>query len=105
MRPSRLLIVCMCWVAYIPMPALAQDDHGNTCLTATAILTNGTPVSAIIDPVTDQDWLSFSAVAGNRYEATTYTVSTAFYVRVRVIGPDCVTELANWDLYGADEHS
>jgi hypothetical protein len=86
-------------------PALAIDDHGDTCATATAITTDGTVVGAIIDPVTDQDWLSFSAVAGHRYQATTFVVSSSFYYRVEVLAPDCTTEVANWDYYSPNELS
>lgn len=79
------------------------DDHGNTCGTATAITTDGTPVSVIVDPATDVDWLSFSTVAGHRYEATTFTPSSSFYYEAEVIGPDCSTVIANWGYGSPDE--
>ncbi len=79
------------------------DDHGNTCGTATAIATDGTPESVIVDPATDVDWLSFTAVAGHRYEATTFTPSTSFYYEAEVIGPDCSTVIANWGYGSPDE--
>lgn len=81
------------------------DDHGDTCGAATAMTTDGTAVAAIIDPQTDEDWLSFTAVAGNRYDATTLVASTAFAHIVEVIGPDCATVVASWDYYSPDERS
>jgi hypothetical protein len=81
------------------------DDHRDTCVEATVIPTDGTSVGSIIDPVTDEDWLSFSAVAGNRYAATTFLPSTSFYYVVEVVGPDCATVLADWHYWSPDEHS
>ncbi len=60
---------------------------------------------AIIDPATDEDWLSFTATAGNRYEATTLVGSASFYYTVEVLGPDCVTVVADWSYYSSDERS
>ena len=94
-----------CVLTVCAAPALALDDHGNSCLTATAIPTDGTPVAAIIDPASDEDWLSFSAVAGHRYEATSFVASTAFAYLVEVIGPDCATVVADWQYASPDEHS
>ena len=62
-RPATTVLVC--WLASHSIPALASDDHGDTCATATAIATDGTAVPAIIDPATDEDWLSFIAVASH----------------------------------------
>jgi hypothetical protein len=84
---------------------LAIDDHGDTCATATAITTDGAVVGAIIDPALDEDWLSFNAVGGNRYDATTFTPSASFVYVVEVFGPDCATVLADWGYYSPDEHS
>lgn len=81
------------------------DDHGNSCGTATPIATDGTVVDAIIDPVSDEDWLSFTATAGDRYEATTFIGSAAFYYDIQVIGPDCGTVLADWGYGSPDERS
>src|SRR5262245_58374222 len=86
-------------------PARAQDDHGNSCGTATAIATDGTSVDAIIDPASDEDWLSFSAIAGERYDATTFIASAAFYYEVQVIGPDCATVWADWSYASPDERT
>ena len=101
----RALIVSICGFAFWGAPALAIDDHGDICATATALTTDGTGVGVIVDPVADEDWLSFSAVAGNRYEATTFVASSSFYYRVEVLGPDCVSVVANWDYYSPDERS
>src|SRR5947208_1954635 len=38
--------VLVCWLALYGAPALASDDHGDTCATATAIPTDGTAVIA-----------------------------------------------------------
>jgi len=105
MKHSQPVCVAACLLAFICTPALATDDHGDTCATATAILTDGATTAAIIDPQTDEDWLSFSAVAGNRYDATTFVASTAFVYNVEVIGPDCATVVANWDYYSPDERT
>ncbi len=95
----------VCLLALCSAPALALDDHGDTCGTATAITANGVGHGVIVDPVTDEDWLSFSAVAGHRYEATTFVASTNFNYRAEVIAPDCTTVLATWDYYSPDERS
>lgn len=86
-------------------PARASDDHGNSCGTATPIPTDGTITGAIIDPVSDEDWLSFSTVAGHRYKATTFTSSAAFYYVVQVIAPGCAAVVADWQYYSPDELS
>src|SRR5262245_11097669 len=88
----------LCAFALVVLPARA-DDHGDSCGASTAIATDGTVVGAIIDPASDEDWLSFSAVAGNRYDATAFTVSASFNDVVEVIGPDCATVLAGWGYY------
>jgi hypothetical protein len=85
--------------------AVAFDDHGDACGAATPIATDGTVTGAIIDPVADEDWLSFSAVAGNRYDATTFVSSASFAYDVTVRGPDCVTVVADWGVYSPDERS
>ncbi len=105
MNLQRITIVSICWLAVCASQARAQDDHGDTCAMATPIATDGTSVSAIIDPITDEDWLSFSAVAGNRYEATTFAASTIFYYTIQVIAPDCTTVIADWSYGSPDEHS
>ncbi|HWL93708.1 MAG TPA: thrombospondin type 3 repeat-containing protein [Phycisphaerae bacterium] len=97
--------VLFCLLALCSAPAFAIDDHGDTCATATAMTADGTSVAAIVDPVTDEDWLSFSAVAGSRYEATTFIASASFYYQIEVLAPDCATVLANWGYYDPDEHS
>ena len=89
----------------IGAPAFALDDHGDTCGTASALTTDGTVVGAIVDPLTDEDWLSFSADAGHRYQATTFTPSASFYYVAQVIGPDCVSVVADWNYYSPDELS
>ncbi|HUN81604.1 MAG TPA: hypothetical protein VMV81_08870, partial [Phycisphaerae bacterium] len=99
---SHTLLVCL---ALMPLRAFAIDDHGDTCGTASPMLTDGTLVGSIIDPVTDEDWLSFSAVAGHRYDVTTYEFSASFYFEVKVLGPDCATEIADWSYGGSDERS
>jgi alpha-tubulin suppressor-like RCC1 family protein len=101
LRTTAVLVGCLA----ISSAATLADDHGDTCATATAITTDGTAVSAIIDPVTDEDWLSFSAVAGHRYQATTLVASSSFYYIVEVRGPDCVTVVADWGYYNVNEHS
>jgi len=83
----------------------AADDYGDTCAMATPILMDGSAVGAIIDPALDEDWLSISTTAGNRYEATTFTPSAAFYYTIQVIAPDCATVLADWSYASPDEHS
>lgn len=93
-------LVCL---APIQSAAIALDDHGNTCGTATVMTTDGTPVSVIIDPTTDEDWLSFSAVAGHRYEATTFDASTSFYYELEVLASNCTTVVADWGYGGPDE--
>jgi hypothetical protein len=85
--------------------AVALDDHGDTCVAATAIATDGTVAGAIIDPVADEDWLSFSAVAGHRYDATTFVASASFYYVVEVRGPGCGAVLADWSILSPDERS
>lgn len=97
---SPILTLALC-----AAPALATDDHGDSCGAATAVATDGTVVGAIIDPSTDEDWISFSAVAGNRYQATTLAGSAAFYYIAQVIGPDCSTVLAEWSYGSPDELS
>ncbi|TWT41908.1 hypothetical protein RAS1_30320 [Phycisphaerae bacterium RAS1] len=92
-------------LAFAGAPAWAIDDHGDMCGTATAVTTDGVPTAAIIDPVTDEDWFSFSATAGNRYEATTFVASTAFSYRVEVIAPNCTDVIATWNYYSPDERS
>lgn len=86
-------------------PALALDDHGDACGSATALTTDGVSIGAIVDPVADQDWFSFNAVAGQRYEATTLFASASFYYAVDVVGPDCATVLAEWGYWSPDEDS
>lgn len=81
------------------------DDHGNDCVEATPITTDGSAVGVIIDPVDDEDWLSFNALAGNRYEVTTFLPSSSFYYVVEVLGPDCATVLADWHYWSPDERS
>jgi len=104
---AGLAVWGVCGLALGTAGARAADDHGDTCATATVMTTDGTPVGAIVDPVTDEDWVSFSAVAGHRYEATTFTPSASFYyvVEVRGPGPDCVTVLADWSYGSPDEFS
>ncbi len=84
-------------------PARATDDFGDTCAEAAAVATDGSVVGAIVDPATDEDWLSFPVVAGNRYAATTFTPSVSFIFTVEVRASDCVTVLTNWDYYSPDE--
>ncbi len=100
-----LVLAAACVVMLDAAPSLGLDDHGDTCGTATAIATDGTVVSAIIDPETDEDWLSFSAEAGNRYRATTLVGSASFFQVVEVLGPDCATVLADWGWSSPDEYS
>ncbi len=102
MNKSLVSCLIVCGLTLVARQVRA-DDHGNVCGTATPITTNGTAAAAIIDPQTDEDWLSFSAVAGNRYDATTFVASTAFAYSVEVIGPDCATVVATWDYYSPDE--
>lgn len=83
----------------------AVDDHGDSCGAATPILTDGSVIGAIIDPPADEDWISFDAIAGNRYEATTLAGSAAFYYIAEMIAPDCVTVLADWSYGSPDELS
>lgn len=85
--------------------AMALDDHGDICGTATSISTDGTPAAIIIDPVADEDWLSFNAIAGHRYAATTFNPSASFIYQVEVRGPDCITVLADWSYGTPDELS
>jgi hypothetical protein len=95
----------LCSLGLCGGPALAIDDHGDTCAAATAITTDGAVVGAIIDPLSDEDWLSFSAVGGNRYDVTTFVASASFIYVVDVLGPDCATVFADWGYYSPDEHS
>ena len=105
MKHARVIGVVLCWLGLCHGAALALDDHGDTCATATAIPTDGTVVTAIIDPATDEDWLSFSAVGGNRYDATTFTPSASFYYIVQILGPDCTTIVGDWSYSSPDELS
>lgn len=102
MKSSNLLVVMVCMLVSIAGTARA-DDHGDVCGAATAITTDGTSVAAIIDPQTDEDWFSFSAVAGHRYEELPFVASTAFDYNIEIIGPDCATVVAIWDYYSPDE--
>lgn len=103
--PSLRLTTVLAWsIVFYGATALA-DDHGDTCATATAITTDGTAVGAIVDPITDEDWFSFNAVAGNRYQATTFVASASFYYHVDVLGPDCATVVVSWDYYSPSELS
>lgn len=83
--------------------AFATDDHGNTCATASALTTDGAVTGAIIDPAGDEDWLSFSVTAGNRYEATTFEASASFLHDIQLLDPDCSTVLADWGYGSPDE--
>lgn len=105
MKRNLTQVTVLALLLSCPTSARAADDHGNTCAAATAITTDGTPASVIIDPVNDEDWLSFPVVAGHRYKATTFNASAAFYYDVEVRGPDCVTVLANWSYGSPDEQS
>ena len=100
---TRLAAMGLCALAMGVSSARAADDHGDTCATATALAIDGTSLGAIIDPGTDEDWFSFNAIGGNRYDATTFTVSASFYHVVEVRGPDCVTVLADWKYASPDE--
>ncbi|MCG3125840.1 MAG: hypothetical protein CHACPFDD_00667 [Phycisphaerae bacterium] len=102
MKLSCAATALACWVLGTGS-ALAVDDYGDSCTTATGIVTDGSVLGAIIDPATDEDWLSFSAVAGHRYEATTLVSSASFYSVVEVIGPDCTTVVADWSYSTPDE--
>ena len=59
--------------------ATAGDDHGDSCGAATAIAADGSITSIIIDPGTDEDWLSLACDAGHRYELTALSPSGGFY--------------------------
>src|SRR5262249_43286327 len=83
--------------------ASAGDDHGNACGAATAIAADGSVTSIIIDPGTDEDWLSLAADAGHRYEFTTFRTSGAFYALLALIDTDCATVLRAWDYGTQDE--
>ena len=85
--------------------ASALDDHGDSCAAATAVATDGSSIGAIIDPSTDEDWLSFAAVAGVRYHASTLITSAGFFHEVQVLEPDCVTVRADWSYANPNEHS
>jgi|GEM_PF-1044255 len=50
---------------------LWADDHGNTSLTATPIETDGTLITACIDPAGDMDYFLFRAAAGRTYSLVT----------------------------------
>ncbi|MFO0837740.1 MAG: thrombospondin type 3 repeat-containing protein [Phycisphaerae bacterium] len=106
MMPRNSYVLAAIAISFLTLytpPASATDDHGNDCGSATVIPTDGTVVGAIIDPATDEDWLSFSVVAGNRYDATTLVGSAAFYHITQVIGTDCTTVLADWSYGSPDE--
>lgn len=105
MKRLLTLAACLCGLTAAAPPALAIDDHGDSCGAATAITTDGAVTGAIVDPETDEDWLSFSTVAGNRYEATTLVTSASFDANVQVFGPDCATVLADWAYSSPDELS
>ncbi|MCK6455710.1 MAG: thrombospondin type 3 repeat-containing protein [Phycisphaerae bacterium] len=102
---TRYVIILIGSLAGFSSSAVAVDDHGDTCAAATAIATDGTAVGVIVDPAAEEDWLSFSAVAGHRYEATTFDPSTSFYFEAAVRGPDCTTTLVDWSYGSPDEHS
>jgi len=50
---------------------LWADDHGNTALTATPVETDGTLMTACIDPAGDMDYFLFRAAAGRTYSLVT----------------------------------
>jgi hypothetical protein len=62
-----MLVIFCIFSLVISKQAEAQDDHGNTRATATAIATDGTLVSGNIETPGDLDWFSFSAVSGYTY--------------------------------------
>ncbi len=79
------------------------DDHGDSCGAATAITVDGSPTGAIIDPATDEDWLSVPVLAGHLYQATTFVSSTSFNSEVELRADDCVSVVREWTIGGADE--
>lgn len=106
MKHSPVVLLVVACLSHWNAPALfALDDYGDTCATATVISTDGSPLGLIIDPVTDEDWLSFTGVAGHRYQATTFNPSASFYYQIELRGPDCTTILADWSYGSPDEQS
>lgn len=104
-RDCRPLVILGILAAVTPSASWAIDDHGNSCGAATAMTADGTVVNAIVDPIDDEDWFSFSAVAGHRYEATTLVNSANFFHVIEVRASNCVTVLADWQYGSADEQS
>lgn len=74
----------------------AGDDHGNDCMSASPVATDGTVYGAIIDPGTDEDWLAVSAQAGYRYELTSLVASASFQAFTTALDDDCATILGEW---------
>lgn len=105
MKSARSFALSVVLLTLVCTSAVALDDHGDTCGAATAMAIDGTVVAAIIDPATDEDWLSFNAVAGHRYEATTFDPSASFFYELDVREPDCTSIVTDWSYGSSDEFS
>jgi hypothetical protein len=73
--------------------ATYEDDHGNTCEQATAILPNGQEVAGFLnydaDILDDEDWFAFTALHDSTYQIT---INSPGYKTLNVYkAPDCGT--------------
>ncbi|MEE9158510.1 MAG: hypothetical protein V3U60_09020 [Gammaproteobacteria bacterium] len=74
--------------------AFAVDDHGDTCETATAFVVDGDPAGGVIDPGTDEDWLSIDVEANHEYGLTVMVQSAGFQAYWHLYEADCSTVVA-----------
>ncbi len=88
MKQPRVVGLVLYWLGLFSGAALAVDDHGDTGGTATAITTDDVVVGAMVDPAMAADWLNFSAVGGDRYDATTFNPPASFICMTEVLGPE-----------------
>lgn len=76
-----------------------DDDHGNDCLTATALATDGTLATAYLNSREDEDWFEFSGQAGRHYEFSTLTGSLDVNEYIDIFQADCDTLVYSTRLY------
>jgi len=76
--------------ALLASPVTAQDDHGDTCASATPVAFDR-PVGVTIGAAGDVDFLAIPARAGFHYVAKMEGGSLGFGANLTILAADCVT--------------
>lgn len=92
-RYSVLFLILIFAFLIIPVAVQAQDDHGDTYTMATAVITDGTIYTGVLDNGEDVDLFRFSAISGLTYaiEITSIESGCATYITLETEGENVIT--------------